>query len=264
MVYTRRQQRAAVQIQRAWRGYLGRKRARKVRAARGKQRFSRSQIGDKVGSVGTKEYLTGSITGDLGQRELAYLSLTTLPATATNDVNERQRNIVNCRGWKIYMRFNRIDPGTTNENDQPLYLNIAVVSPRHSQLGGNLSDNFWRDGTQNSRALNFNPGAGYWDPLVYNMYSINSDMFVILKHKKYKLGRTTTDASAADANKESCVNLKWWVPLKRQLRYEGAAVTANDDVYLVYWYDMQGTTATNTVSLTRTIYAHLVFREPKN
>jgi len=230
------------------------------------RRFNRTEIGDRVGTASTKEYLTASEQGPLDSRVMQVSSILGLPASSTNDVNERQRNVINLRGWKMYMRFDRVDTGNTASAAQNLHLNIAVLCPRHDKDVANVEDNFFRDGTQNDRALDFNPTTSRHDPLVYCRYPINPDQFTILKHKRYKLGRTITTNSEADANKDSTLTLKWWIPLKRQIRYNGTISTSHqENVFLCMWYDFQGFTSTTVDygALNFRYFVHLVYREPR-
>lgn len=221
--------------------------------------FSRRNIGERTGTRTTKESLTASAEGDqFDTRTLVGHDLTDIQQTTVNDVNERQRLAVNLRGFKIYMQFQ-------NLGNAPLTLNICIIAPKDNRTALPPTAQFFRDGTQSGRFLNFdiaNPN------LVFAKYPINPDQWTVLRHKRYLLnGEAGPSTGRYLEHNPSFRTMKWYVPLKRQIRYASAVSSGSwSKIYFAYWVDVWGA-GSGSISVTNaaavTFYAHSVFREPR-
>lgn len=220
-----------------------------------KARFSRRQIGERVGIDNAKHTIISQASGSLSfDRAMTSQELTDI-SQGTGE-NFRLRRLINMRGWKICMEF--INFGT-----EACYLNVAVL--HHKQLETvETSDFFGNKGYE--RAIDF--GDPSLDALQYHCLPINTDNYVILRHKRYKLVAGTQSGGTNDLTGSNHMNLNWYVPLKRQLRYDqdGTAVESGQ-CWLVYWTSLVGT----GVNATYTPVQHLktshkivaTWREPK-
>lgn len=191
-----------------------------------KARFSKQHIGHRVGSARTKTRveLNNDFTG-LGSRTLRIRGLTFIPKGQL--INERERNVVNVRGFKICL-------AVRNMIAQPVYFNAAVVSVRNDTVV--TTSNFFRaQGAE--RGQNFeNSLTG----LQMHCLNLNTDKFNILKHRRYRLAPDVNDSSNYQDNKgNSYMNIDWYIKLKRQLRFDDDDQNTPIDspIYLVYWCD---------------------------
>jgi len=256
----------------------GRRRRFGRRRRRNNDVWSRRNIGHRVGTTTTKAYEVVKLAGNFDTRDLRQHNMTLIPKTTDNDVNERQRNIANIRGFKIYMQVG-------NLGAQHLTFNVAVISPKDTRASVISTTDFFRDPTSNDRALSFTDAR---DNIQFSKYGINPDLYTVLRHKRYYLnasvlstedqydnggnaGDSGFKVSFPNLQRERGANFKsmeWWVPLKRQLRWTGG--TANNEsrskVWLVYWVDQFGADATS-ISITNAcaldLKIHTFFREPK-
>lgn len=205
---------------------------RRMRAAK-KTRFSTRNIGHPVGAGTTKRVIqkeTNPVTKD--SRVLYTQNLTELGFG--DDINQRQRQLINLRGFKLCTHFR-------NDDDDPIYLNVAVVHGKLSEAAP-TSVEFFR-GNGNSRGVDFGSGL---TPLQFHCLNINTDSYVILRHKRYIIkGKANTATNYVDRSGKNYMTMKWWIPLKRQLRYESNASTqpTTGNVWLVYWADQIGATS---------------------
>lgn len=228
------------------------------RRTRKKQIFSRRNIGERIGTSVPKEYLVGFRSADnFDSRALQTIDLTNIQKTTTNDINERQRNIVNLRGFKIYIQIE-------NLSSNFLTYNIAVISPKDGRTADTLL--FFRDGTQDSRASDFSTSRSN---IEFYRYPINPDRWTVLKHNRYILNPEVTGQSTTlfANNGRSFRTFKWWVPVKRQIRYDSStSASSRSKVFLVWWADIWGAGAGSApiTNIARTtVFSHGVFREPK-
>lgn len=251
---------------------------RRYRRRRGRRHSKygkvRRRIGHPVGKTTTKEYIVGVARDTLIIKSLHSQCITDIPPTSALDVNERNRQAVNLRGWRFYMEMQNVAVAT----DSDVIFNWAIIAPRNPTAGGTsnmdegeetndsvMLEDFFRDGTQDTRSLNFNIPTGgspkWWNSLVYNKYPINPDKYHILRHKKFFL------ADTENANGPTTRSVRMYVPLKRQIRYYNQSNgVAYDRVFMVAWADVVGSSET-TVTPTATVcqfnyYVHAVFREP--
>lgn len=240
---------AARKIGRAYRKYKGRSR---------KRMFSRTNVGERVGTGGAKRnfVVRDTVVNSLATRTLLIADLNEIPEG--NVLQSRERKIVNCRGYKLCMELR-------NQAQGPLYVNVAVLSPKNGNTGVGTSD-FFRWSANDVRSIDF--GDVTLTSNEYHCLPINSDKYTVLRHKRYVLGENGS-TSFEDRNRANYANVDWWIPLKRQIRYETGAQesTQTGEVYCVMWCDNWGTAAgagstADQLAYTRRFVNY--FREPKN
>lgn len=256
--------RAAYTIGRAARSYLGKRRYKSTRYAsksRKKQRlFSRTHVGEPNGATTCKADVIDSTTAITKDTRTLYTQSVARLLQGT-EINNRLRQHVNLRGFKVCFELN-------NGLNSPMYCNIAVIAPKGTTTKTSKIDekNFFR-WQGNRRAIDFNPTL--LSSLEFHCLPINTDDYTVLKHKRYRLGPNQPSAAFTTQSGNSYKNVDWYIPLKRQVRYdqtEGGEPT-DGDVYVVYWFDAFQAAAGNVpqasavaVSQRYTVY----YREPKN
>lgn len=209
---------------------MGRKIWRRYRAYKKKRRsshFSKKLIGENIKSSNSKVYLVKQ--NNFAARDTRTLYKTNL---TTSDVqgdnrNQRERGVVNFRGFRICLAL-------YNARTVPIYFNLAVVSPKNSE--DVTTANFFRSSTS-ERGVDFANGR---NSLEFHCLPLNSDKFVILRHKRYRISPQGTGTGAfTDHSGRNYKNIDWYVPLKRQLRFDTTADTSpiNGTVWLIMWAD---------------------------
>lgn len=247
MAYRNRKgiKRAATRIARSYRRYKKRKRST----------FSRKNIGEPVGTGVSKRSITTELPfGFANTRQLYSFSLLDIPEGSA--VNQRERRIANIRGVKICSEIN-----VANTTPNPLYVNVAVLSPKGGNVGVDKPDFFRSNG--NERAVDFGNAL---DGNQFHCLPINADKFTILRHKRYKLAVVT--GPYATGTNRSYMNLDWWIPVKRQVRYDAATGSPeHGQMYLCVWMDTFGRPAGSGSELNAAgmgVRAITYFKEPKN
>ncbi len=189
--------------------------------------FSRQRIGNNVGKSNAKRVVQFS-TGlaPFNTRILNERRLTT--TTKGTQLDARERGLVNIRGFKICMELE-------NLGEKPLYFNYAVIYPK-ACIAEDLieANNFFRS-SGNER------GADFGDALTSNEFHclpINTDKFVILKHKRMVVPGANTNSG------RTYRNIDFYCKLNRQMRYDDFDATSPEGghVFLVFWMDVFGTT----------------------
>jgi len=182
--------------------------------------------------------------------------LTAIPRKTGVEVNARERDIVNLLGFTLRLCFS-----STNVNSCAT-VRVAVVSPIDSNAvsvaeffrGYDDKRNTDFTSTKNSSELLYSP--------------INRDKYVVLWEKKLELGPygdAPTSVVIYSRSKDSYKQVHAYVPLNRQLRYNGSAQSdCADKVFLVYWYDnptaVGSATGVNYIKCQRWAAAH--WRDP--
>lgn len=210
----------------------------------------------------------GSAKKDLPYAQVSCVSKDTRtlysePLIATSqgtNINQRLRNSVNISGWKICGEIK-------NLTNAPLYVNIAVISPKGGL--GTSSDiptaDFFRDFSSNDRSKDFGIANTSLDN---HCLPINSDKYTIFKHTRARLVAEATGGDTVALQGMSYTNIDWWIPFKRQIRWDAnLSYPESDQVYLVYWFDKfctAGATAASTGAVTMSHKTVMYYREPCN
>jgi len=206
----------------AYRRY--RKRRSGYRRAK-KARFSNKNVGEALGSSSTKPNLQFRTSTAITRDTRTLYTLNLCNCDQGPNRNNRERNIINVRGFKICFSMR-------NNLDEPLYLNVAILHPKNA--GDITPANFFRaHGTSRGSDFDLTKTA-----LEFHCLSLNTDKFAILKHKRYRL-RARGGTAYSDGTGRNYINLDWYIKLKRQLRYDASTSEAPIDgsCYLVYWMD---------------------------
>lgn len=220
-----------------------------------RQKFSPKHIGNNLNSANAKRRQQAlTVTSLYPSRTLVIRDLTTI--SQGSDLSQRERQIVNIRGFKICLMVK-------NNNNRAIYLNCAVVSPKNDTVVN--TDNFFRSDSQDSRGTNFSTALS---AMQFHCLNLNTDKFNILKHKRYRLCPVNITGGFIDHSGRNYINIDWYIKLKRQIRYDSAAEGPIEGACkFVYWVDMIDANAgdnavNNVISTQERIITY--FREPKN
>lgn len=183
-----------------------------------------AEIGNNADTANAKRDLDSEYD-TLGTRALKQMNITALAKTSTNDINERQRDLVEFIGAKICMEMR-------NELTDPLNVNVAVIHPKKAQT---VSANGFFRGYGNARSVDFSTVLSSND---MHCLPINADEYTILRHKRFTLAAAPGSTKYADNVGASFAKVQFYVKLKRQIRYENnSSLAVEGNVYLVWWCD---------------------------
>jgi len=177
-----------------------------------------------------------------------------------SEMNQRERGIINCRGFKIDYFFQNLLANSA------LYVNMAVVAPKQLSTDNNAVQlgQFFRS-AGNNRALDFNaPGTV---PFERHILGINPDEYHILKHKRFILAAAAASTGEWGGNRSSFRHVKMYIKMNRAVTYQAAESASATDgkVGIVYWFGQVGSTDGTTTSAACNVSDRVVmyFKEPK-
>lgn len=187
-------------------------------------------VGDKPGpsSSSRTQAEAQESTNSRTLRSVPMINIDRQSAAATVadiDLRMRERDTIVVNGFKIWLEVK-------NNDSVPLSCNIAVLHPKDDGAGIDTAGFFRNHGAD--RQLTFN---GTRSCLEFTSLPINSDHYVVLMHKRFRLGSATGFGSG---NGDRAYRyLSMYLPLKRQVRYSGpnASDLVEGQVYLVWWCD---------------------------
>lgn len=223
-----------------------------------RQKRERMKIGHSNTATSKRNIVQNSSNNSLSSRTLNAYNLTEIPKTSTNEIDKRQRDICYISGFKI---CGEIKSG----GGSPVLVNYAVVYDKRSSDGTlfpTTSDFFRGSGTE--RAMDFDTSLS---SVEFHCAPLNTDRFVVLLHKRFTLAPnpSTTSAGYTSNNRENYRSFDWWIPLKKQIRFEDGR--AQSHVWLLFWCDRHNSPGGTLPNPTTMIWSHKIityFREPKN
>lgn len=256
--------------------YRRRYRYRRPRSSRYRRRYKkprlykRSRIGMPVNYGTTKRTLTFNAAAQAVDTRFLYSrDITFIAKTTTNDINQRQRDIINLRGFKIDYALRAQSAAT-----RPVYVHMAVLAhASNTSVPSNLQDNcvdtenFFR-GSGAARAINFNGTS--LSGLQFNKLNINQDIYAVLRRWTVRLElRATQTTNIRNSSSQTDKSGKKYIPVRRQVRYDDPTtgdVATSGRMFLVWWAEYvtgigagsAGTTAAVNVDWHVVTY----FREP--
>lgn len=216
---------------------FAKKRAAKV-IQRGFRQFksnmhSPMKIGEAYGTSNAKMSGTSNLT--------APIDTGTLYSTPLNDlqrgtgIDERQREHVQYKGVSCWFEYRN------KNNNNPLYLNMAVIGTKDTGSPSNVTGTAFFRGNGFSRAQDFDPIN--MSALRLHLTPINTDNYTVLWHERRTLA---TQVAGLQANTHDAYGtIKKWIPIRRQIRYQTDNTIPTDGrLFFVYWVSrFQGTGA---------------------
>lgn len=235
--------------------YYGRRAYRKWRRTKSRGRVltrNKGQFGRRVGTNRVKlNFLWESAIANRDGRTLHHVDITNIPKGTA--INDRQRDLVNLRGFKINGWFR-------NRFGSEGVLHIALLQPKFEKTL-EQTDFFRTGGTagSNSRGTDFSLGL---TGLEMASLRINPDKFNILFHNRITLKPTTNEHGQSYRMENK------YFPINRQLSYDDDNTPkCNSPIFFVWWYDALASPTAQTIlvdSLETTYTIHALFNDPRN
>lgn len=210
--------RAARTVQKAYRKYK-----------RTKQNNPTKWLGESPGVGNTKRNENHIVNNSTMNGASMYAwDLLELPeAGATNDIDKRQRDLVNISGCKIDLELK-------NTTATPIYLNVAVVIPKTSQSVD--TTDFFRSYQGGSRGVNFDNAT--LNGIDYHRLVLNTDKYAVVMRQRWCLRGHDLENEAANIMSSGGTNYICWskyINVKKQIRYDAAVLRPQTPMYLVMW-----------------------------
>lgn len=180
--------------------------------------------------------------------------------SANDEINKRKGELVHVRGVKVryFFKMNpRLSP--TNALTKPVRVRWCVVIPKADQIQftvvgtppnsfnrPTLPDFFIDQNPVNKVAKDFDTSGdnvgNHWE--LFNR-KINREAYSVLKEGQFILcqdGGNGQVASSYPRPMRTYKHLNFYVPIKRQMRFQGTGSDGNPDanMYMLYWYAYEG------------------------
>lgn len=207
---------------------------RKYRMYGSKKRYGRSgsAVGYPPRMLSQSKFWTNTLQSAFRPtRTLSSAGLLGIPkegSTTIGRLDTRSRDVIRVTGFKVFWTVGQHSivcvPGNTNVRRTGLIWNMAVLAfKNNSQNVPPATDFFSGDGT-NDRYLNFSTSL---DANQMCNAKINSDDYIVLwRHKVHTLFASEKQENTGEK----------WIPLNRQIRYEGDG-DPHQNIVFVYWVD---------------------------
>lgn len=226
--------RAAGYAAKKFTGWAARRIQRKWRSR--KSNFSRGRVQNPIGTSSSKRTVITDGNGlsvALNTRTLYSINLLGGIITGVaNNEDRRDTALVNVNGFKFcfYVR---------NLTSEPLVWHFAIISPKGCSQNVDettdtvLGTDFFRANQGSVRGTDFNNQLSGLESMCKG---INTDKWIILKHKRYRFAPNQFQADSSNTNRDNYKIIESYWKFKRQVRYEDDNVVGGG-VYLVGWAD---------------------------
>jgi len=173
---------------------------------------------------------------DVNTNTLYGATMTAIPRTIDNNINQRQRAVCNVEYIEYYMTIKNTD------NIAALQCNVAVISPKKTGVllgptGQTVFPQFFRSpGVTNARYIDFSTTT---DTLDKHLCPINSDRFRVLSHERFMLNPTFHPGVGVELSFDAAnyKQLHKRIPIGKQVRFGDIDnEPLSLPIYLVYWF----------------------------
>lgn len=233
------------------------------------------QFGRKVGTLACKriEVSAPDVQLELTSKQGQVVELTYIPQDVnfSEENNNRQRNSINVRGFKLGLEC-------LNQRNQQLYFNYAIVGFKIDVTSGTFDTG---PGTNSGdvnqeiqqwftseRGVGINRSLGATlTGLETHVLPINQNRFKVLTHKRFIIQSQQGDNELTQGiYAPNTLIHNRWIPFNREITYTGTGPdTANDKIFLVTWCgkfnEGPGLADTQACQYRRRVVTY--FREPK-
>lgn len=235
--------RAARKIGRSWRRYAAKKHFRPPQFASGTSTAKKHKF-----SAQPQTYNDITLNG--------LVNLTRIPHTSGNDINGRQRNLLNIRGFKFCCEV-------VNISTLPIYFNMALIIPKGTNTVGTVD--FFRS-FSTDRGQDFD--TANCSGLEFGCLPINLDKYFVLFHKRMRLNKAEGAVGVFDEHSgRNYANLDFYKKFNRQVRYDAISndTPESSAPMWVHWAAKVGTGNAVVAGQTYSMAHHIItyFREPK-
>lgn len=228
-------------------------RKRKAFANARKKKRVRYSLGNRIGHATAKrnEEEIGA-TATMNTKTLYSQRLIQIQRTGTtDDLEKRQRDIVNMRGVKICFWVRNTD----SVNNKPMFFNWAIIVPKNDDSNSSTiaTNDFFR-GTGGQRSQTFATSLSFLD---LRCLPINADKYRILHHKRMFI--------TSDLNESNKGERLWeqYIPINRQIVFDSETDFPRKNLYMVWWCSNSTNSTTGALGEYRWRIVRY-FKEPKN
>lgn len=223
---------------------------------------NRRSIGFRRNEGATKRTETTYTPDELETRTLHITHLTSIPKTASNEIDSRQRNQIFISGMKFCIELR-------NNTDECLVCNMALVCPKNKRIldaSNSAPNEQWFRGTGEDRGLDFTTALSSSD---LHCRPINTDEHFVLMHKRFDLAPKQFGSGAVSSIRPNYRFFNFYKHIKRSFRWnsDGQSYPVAHPIYLVMWCDKafsaEDTDKTDNVL---TCFKRVItyFKEPNN
>lgn len=195
----------------------------------------RRSVGERPGTSNCKQFETDNSDLIQASRNLYAAKLTGIPRDdkAWEDRRYRERGVIKISGFRYCLHIR-------NNFNVPLVFHYAIVCPKNkNEFNLVPNDSFFRSMGTESRSRDFSTALTGQE---FDCLPINSDKFIILKHKKRMIGPLFDQGSTnryMNGVTNNYIKIDGYEQLNRQIRYDptGNDIEEANPVWFVYWCD---------------------------
>jgi len=210
--------------------------ATRASSGRTKKRKAQSRnvfddLGRKPGSNESRRTVRESGVTSVSNKELFDEPLIRVEKNVAGDeaLNKRNRDTINYKGTKICFIAKNI-------LKVPVFLNWAIVVPK--ALDSISATDFLRDGSTERDQ----PVANTASFLDLRCAPINSDRYRVLMHQRHTILPDSDKGGTFQSEGRDIKIIEKYIPLKRQIFFDGDAATPLQNAYMVWWCDFYNST----------------------
>lgn len=192
-----------------------------------------SQVGEKPGTSLTKQnqYRSDGATAHNGNVLNSIELLQIDRMNSTFSLNHRLRDCIYLSGFKVCFSVTNLDAATF------LYFNVALISAKNRGSIGDGVD-FFRSYQGASRSNDFSDAT--LNAMDRHCLPINTDEHVVHFHERRTIVPSSDSCDNNPLKVAKTFKYETWVPIKRQIRFEGDAPLPETKFQLVHWAGAQG------------------------
>jgi len=212
---------------------------RKKRQTKKTYRDAFKEVGRAPSSNTNRRTIRESGVTGISNKELFEEPLIQIEKNVSGDeaINKRNRDTINYKGTKICFMFKSV-------LKVPVFLNWAVVIPR--RLDAVTGTDFLRDGST-ERDMPINNTASFLD---LRCAPINTDRYNVIMHERHTiLPDSDKDVTFTSEGRDLKI-IEKYIPLKRQVFFDGDTATPLTNAYMVWWCDFFNSTTGGVTSQT--------------
>lgn len=218
-----------------------------------------NQLGRRMGGQKTRRHTTENNNVAAPDKALQSFRLITIQQNDDEtQIKYRKSHLVNVKGVKLNLWFQppeAADP-TFPATASPIQVRWAIINPKTNNGAAGISTNeFFMEPNPSDELTSDFPGSG--NSFAFMNRKINREFYGVLKEGHFILKpdpgnvqittANTTNSATWMRSSSQMKNIKCWVPVKRQMKFEDDAAThPQQNIYFVWWYCKLGDQTTVT------------------
>ena len=209
-----------------------------------KHSFSKERYGHPSGTGKSKRHEGRNEVDNTFKTNTLYHfdCLTNIPRDKDNSTHHRRENdAIYFAGFKICMHIENISTTT------PVWFNFAILQKKdRCDVSAAMSEDFFREEGVDRRARDFDQSGNEPNGIELHCLPVNPDKFLILQHKRYKLGLKNSNDTHGYYH-----TIDKYFKLQRQIRYLDTGGTVQQPLQIVFWcstpYMLGGASPANAI-----------------